>query len=196
VNDRPVSKAGTLVAEQAEIRLKEKPKFVSRGGYKLEAALQAFDIQPQGWVCADFGASTGGFTDCLLQHGAAKVYAIDVGYGQIHWRLRQDERVIVFERTNARYLQSLPEPIQLTTIDASFISLRHLLPVAVRLLAEDGHIIALVKPQFEAGRRQVGKGGVIRDARVHRQVLSEIIAWAQERELGPGLSPAWPQRQS
>lgn len=191
VNDRPVSKAGTQVAEQAEIRLKEKPKFVSRGGYKLEAALLAFDIQPQGWVCADFGASTGGFTDCLLQHGAATVYAVDVGYGQIHWRLRQDERVIVLERTNARYLQSLPEPIQLTTIDASFISLRYLLPVAARLLAEDGHIIALVKPQFEAGRQQVGKGGVIRDPRIHRQVLAEIIAWAQERELAPvGLTPS------
>ena len=191
VDDRPVSKAGTLVRLEAEIRVKEKPRYVSRGGYKLEAALRAFDIRPRGWICADFGASTGGFTDCLLQHGAARVYAIDVGYGQLHWRLRQDERVIVRERTNARYLQTLPEPIQLITIDASFISLRHLLPVAAPLLAEEGQIIALVKPQFEAGREQVGKGGVIRDGRIHRQVLREIILWSAAQGLGPvGLTPS------
>jgi 23S rRNA (cytidine1920-2'-O)/16S rRNA (cytidine1409-2'-O)-methyltransferase len=191
VDDRPVSKAGTLVRLEAEIRVKEKPRYVSRGGYKLEAALRAFDIRPRGWICADFGASTGGFTDCLLQHGAARVYAIDVGYGQLHWRLRQDERVIVRERTNARYLQTLPEPIQLITIDASFISLRHLLPVAAPLLAEEGQIIALVKPQFEAGREQVGKGGVIRDGRIHRQVLREIILWSAAQRLGPvGLTPS------
>ncbi|NOZ50872.1 MAG: TlyA family RNA methyltransferase [Chloroflexi bacterium] len=189
VDDRPVTKAGQQVPAEATIRLKARPKYASRGGIKLEAALQAFAIDPTGCICADLGASTGGFTDCLLQHGAAKVYAVDVGYGQLHWRLRQDERVVVMERTNARYLKALPEPIQLITIDASFISLRLLLPVAARLLTPDGHIIALVKPQFEAGREQVGKGGVVRDAKIHRQVLKGILAWVQDQGMGAaGLS--------
>ena len=164
---------------------------MSRGGQKLEAALRAFDLHPLGWVCADLGASTGGFTDCLLQHGARRVYAVDVGYGQLHWRLRQDERVVVMERTNARYLQALPEVVQLVTIDASFIGLRLLLPTAARLLAADGHIIALVKPQFEAGRSQVGKGGVVRNAAVHHEVLQSLLQWTSGQGMGAaGLIPS------
>ncbi len=191
VNDRPISKAGTQVPVDADIRLKERPRYVSRGGLKLEAALEAFAIRPQGWICADLGASTGGFSDCLLQHGAARVYAVDVGYGQLHWRLRQDARVVVMERTNARYLQSLPEPVHLVTIDASFISLRLLLPTAMRLLQPEGHVIALIKPQFEVGRTQVGKGGVVRDARLHRQVIEELAGWVQDQGWGgAGLHPS------
>ncbi len=185
VDDRPVTKPGHQVAVDAALRVKARPPYVSRGGEKLAAALDAFQIDPTGWVCADIGASTGGFTDVLLQRGASKVYAIDVGYGQLHWRLRQDPRVVVMERTNARYLEGLPEPVQLVTIDASFISLKLLLPVARRLLAPGGQIIALIKPQFEAGRDQVGKGGVVRDPAVHRQVVEGLVAWARERGLGP-----------
>ncbi len=191
VDDRPAAKPGQKVSTQAAIRVKERPPFVSRGGRKLAAALDAFGVSPEGWVCADIGASTGGFTDALLQRGAAKVYAIDVGYGQLHWRLRNDPRVVVMERTNARYLDRLPEPVQLVTIDASFISLRLLLPAARRLLAPGGQIIALVKPQFEAGKARVGKGGVVRDPAVHRQVLREMVTWAGEQGFGPqGLIPS------
>jgi 23S rRNA (cytidine1920-2'-O)/16S rRNA (cytidine1409-2'-O)-methyltransferase len=148
-------------------------------------------------VCADVGASTGGFTDCLLQHGAAKVYAIDVGYGQLAWELRQDPRVVVLERTNIRYLESLPEPIDLATIDVSFISLELVLPPVLNFLKPKGQIIALVKPQFEAGREQVGKGGVVKDPEVHRQVLHKVARVAQDLELrilgfipSPLLGPA------
>ena len=191
VEDRPATKPGHKIPTDAVIRVKERPQFVSRGAHKLIAGLDVFGVDPQGWVCADLGASTGGFTDVLLQRGAARVYAVDVGYGQLHWRLRNDPRVVVMERTNARYLQSLPEPVQLVVIDASFISLRLLLPAARRILAPDGQIIALVKPQFEAGRERVGKGGVVRDARVHRQVLREIVDWAAEHGYGPqGLVPS------
>ena len=191
VDDRPATKAGHRVPVDAVIRVKERPTFVSRGAHKLVAALDAFGIDPQGWVCADVGASTGGFTDVLLQRGAKRVYAIDVGYGQLHWRLRQDPRVVVMERTNARYLQQLPEPVHLVTLDASFISLRLLLLPARRWLAEGGQMVALVKPQFEAGRERVGKGGVVRDSAVHRQVLMEVVAWADAHELGPqGLIPS------
>ncbi len=191
VDDRPATKPGHKVAMDAPIRVREQLPYVSRGGYKLAAGLDAFHLSPEGWVCADLGASTGGFTDVLLQRGAARVYAIDVGYGQLHWRLRQDPRVVVMERTNARYLRHLPAPVQLVAIDASFISLRLILPAAKRLLAPDGHIIALVKPQFEAGRERVGKGGVVRDPAVHRQVLMEIIEWATARDFGPqGLIPS------
>ena len=191
VNDRPSTKPGHKIPTDAEIRVKERPPYVSRGGHKLAAGLDAFGVDPAGWVCADLGASTGGFTDVLLQRGAARVYAVDVGYGQLHWRLRNDPRVVVMERTNARYLQSLPEPVQLAVIDASFISLRLLLPAAQRVLAPGGQIIALIKPQFEAGRERVGKGGVVRDERVHRQVLREVVAWAAAHDLGPqGLLPS------
>jgi 23S rRNA (cytidine1920-2'-O)/16S rRNA (cytidine1409-2'-O)-methyltransferase len=185
VEDVPATKAGHKIPVAATIRVKARPRFVSRGGEKLDAGLTAFGIAPAGWVCADLGASTGGFTDVLLQRGAAKVYAIDVGYGQLHWRLRNDDRVVVMERTNARYLDALPHKVQLVVIDASFISLRLLLPTARRLLSERGHIVALIKPQFEAGKARVGKGGVIRDVRVHRQVLREMLDWATKHDFGP-----------
>ena len=185
VDDTPGSKPGQQVAPTAQLRLRDQLRYVSRGGYKLEAALAAFAIVPNGWVCADLGASTGGFTDVLLQHGAARVYAIDVGYGQLHWRLRSDPRVVVMERVNARYLDSLPDPIDLATIDASFISLRLLLPAAKRLLAPHGQIIALVKPQFEVGKGQVGKAGVVRDSMVHARVLADLSDWCTQQELGP-----------
>jgi 23S rRNA (cytidine1920-2'-O)/16S rRNA (cytidine1409-2'-O)-methyltransferase len=139
----------------------------------------------EGRTCADVGASTGGFTDCLLQHGAARVYSIDVGKGLLHWRLRNHPRVVVMERTNARTLKSLPEPIELTTIDASFISLRLLLPSVVGWLAKRGQVIALVKPQFEAGRKAVRRGGVVRDPEVRREVLHRIMAFASQTGLGP-----------
>ncbi len=174
VADRVVDQPGTLVAPDAPIALAARPRFVSRGGEKLEAALVGFGIDVRGWVAADVGASTGGFTDCLLQRGAARVYAIDVGYGQLDWRLRNDPRVVVMERTNARYLERLPEAVHLVTIDVSFISLRLILPRAAGWLCPGGQILALIKPQFEAGRRDVGKGGVVRDPAVHRRVLMEV----------------------
>ncbi len=197
VDDRIIDKPGTRVPAAAEITVKEKPAYVSRGGLKLEAALDAFDIDPQGWVAADIGASTGGFTDCLLQRGALRVYAIDVGYGQLAWKLRKDPRVVVMERINARYLTSLPEPADLATVDVSFISLKLILPAARGLLRPNGQIIALIKPQFEAGRTQVGKGGVVKDPAVHRSVLYDVLGWAVEHELqvkgviaSPLLGPA------
>lgn len=180
VNNQLITKPGTRVSPDATISLKQKPRFVSRGGDKLDAALRRFQINPQGWVCADVGASTGGFTDCLLQAGAAKVYAIDVGYGQLAWSLRQDARVVVMERTNARYLEELPEQIDFVSMDVSFISVRLLLPVARGWLSPGGQAVILVKPQFEAGRREVGKGGVVRDPAIHRRVLQEIAAFAQQ----------------
>ncbi|MCC7451745.1 MAG: TlyA family RNA methyltransferase [Anaerolineae bacterium] len=179
VNGQIADKPGTRVAVDAALAVRAMPRFVSRGGDKLEAAITAFAIPVAGKICADVGASTGGFTDCLLQHGAAKVYALDVGYGQIDYRLRQDARVIVMERTNARYVESLPDRIDIVTIDASFISLRLLLPVIREWLADQSMIIALIKPQFEAGRDDVGKGGVVKQPEVHRRVLQEVIAAAQ-----------------
>lgn len=183
VGDRVVDKPGTRVAEDVEIRLQATLPYVSRGGLKLEAALDRFGVAVAGKVAADVGASTGGFTDCLLQRGVARVYAIDVGYGQLAWRLRNDPRVVVLEQTNIRYLEDLPEPVDLATVDVSFISLELVLPVVVRLLKPEGEIIALIKPQFEAGREQVGKGGVVRDPEVHRSVLERIAAWALEHGL-------------
>jgi 23S rRNA (cytidine1920-2'-O)/16S rRNA (cytidine1409-2'-O)-methyltransferase len=177
-----VDKVATRVAEDAEIEVREGLPYVSRGGFKLAAALDAFDVYPQGKVAADVGASTGGFTDCLLQRGAQRMYAIDVGYGQLDWTLRQDPRVVVMERTNARYLERLPEMVDLVTIDASFISLRLLLPAVRGWLAPGGQVIALIKPQFEAGRDQVEKGGVVRSARTHRQVLQSVLTWAVDAE--------------
>ncbi|GAB4453454.1 MAG: TlyA family rRNA (cytidine-2'-O)-methyltransferase [Anaerolineae bacterium] len=178
VDDQLVDKPGARVPVEAEIDLKAAPRFVSRGGEKLAAALDAFDIDVTGRVCADAGASTGGFTDCLLQRGARKVYSIDVGYGQLDYRLRTDPRVVVMERTNARYVESLPEPVSLATVDASFISLRLLLPAVWGWLAEPADVVPLIKPQFEAGRRDVGKGGVVRNAAVHRRVLQEVLSAA------------------
>lgn len=183
VNGETIDKPGMRVPLTATIHIEQPLAYVSRGGVKLEAALVAFGVDVHDLVVADIGASTGGFTDCLLQHGAARVYAIDVGYGQLAWRLRQDPRVVVMERVNVRYLNELPEPIDLATVDVSFISLKLVLPVVMRLLKPDGQIIALIKPQFEAGRKQVGKGGVVKDPAVHRFVLYDILGWAVEKEL-------------
>jgi len=178
VNGRRVDKVATPVDNEAEIHIRAKPPYVSRGGLKVANALDEFRIEPVGWVAADVGASTGGFTDCLLQRGAARVYAIDVGYGQLSWTLRQDPRVVVMERTNARYLEALPESVHLVTIDASFISLRLLLPQAAKWLDPGGMVVCLIKPQFEAGRGLVGKGGVVRDKRTHRAVLRRVLKFA------------------
>ncbi|MCB0212317.1 MAG: TlyA family RNA methyltransferase [Anaerolineae bacterium] len=183
LNGQIVSKAGMTVQTEADITVDEELPYVSRGGLKLVAALDDFQVNPKDFVCADVGASTGGFTDLLLQRGAAKVYAIDVGYGQLAWKLRQDERVIVMERTNARHLDSLPEAIDLATIDASFISLNLILPSVVKWLKHPASVIALVKPQFEAGRSQVKKGGIVRDPEVHRQVLLNVMEYARQLEL-------------
>ena len=178
VGDASATKAGTPVAPDSAIAVTGRRRFVSRGGEKLAHALDAFAIDPAGCVCADLGASTGGFTDCLLQRGAARVYAVDVGYGQLDYRLRQEPRVVVMERTNARYLASLPEPVALVVIDVSFIALALVLPAALRLLAPEGRIVALVKPQFEAGKEAIGKGGVVRDKAVHLAVLQSVTAAA------------------
>jgi 23S rRNA (cytidine1920-2'-O)/16S rRNA (cytidine1409-2'-O)-methyltransferase len=182
VNDHVISKAGTFVAADAAITIRAPLKYVSRGGLKLEGALAAFAVEPHDKICADIGASTGGFTDCLLQRGAARVYAIDVGYGQLAWKLRTDPRVVVMDRVNIRYLDVLAEPIDLAVIDVSFISLTLVLPAVGRLLQPRGECIALIKPQFEAGRAQVGAGGIVRDARVHRAVLEKIAQFAQTNE--------------
>lgn len=179
-------KAATKVDEQVSLEIDEGPRYVSRGGEKLEAALDEFAIDVAGLTCADVGASTGGFTDCLLQRGAKKVYAIDVGKGILHWKLRQDRRVEVMEETNARYEKTLPELVDLVTIDVSFISLKVLLPVVKGWFGEaGGQVVALIKPQFEAGREQASKGkGVIRDPEVHKQVLEDVLGFAQEQGFG------------
>lgn len=158
-------------------------RYVSRGGEKLRGALDRFPLDPRDLACADLGASTGGFTDCLLQAGAARVYAVDVGRGQLHWKLRQDPRVAVIERQNARYLEGLPEPVALVVADLSFISLALILPTMRRLLAPEGMAITLVKPQFEAGREAVGKGGVVRDPATHRAVLRRFIEDARRERF-------------
>ena len=181
--DRVLDKPGMKVAITAEIAIREKLPFVSRGGVKLQAALKAFDLPLTDIVAADVGASTGGFTDCLLQHGAARVYAIDVGHGQLAWKLRNDPRVVVMERTNARYLETLPEPVDLVTVDVSFIPLRLVLPAAMSWLKPGGQILPLIKPQFELERHQVGKGGVVRDKALHRQALWDVLHWAEEHGL-------------
>jgi 23S rRNA (cytidine1920-2'-O)/16S rRNA (cytidine1409-2'-O)-methyltransferase len=180
-----VFKPSHAVDPDAEISIDPKPRYVSQGGEKLEHALRSFNIEITGAVCADVGASTGGFTDCLLQHGAKRVYSIDVGHGQLHWKLRNDPRIVIMERTNARYLETLPENVKFVTIDVSFISLRLILPAAVQWIEPQGSIIALVKPQFEAGRESVGRGGIVRDPVVHSQVLMEIITAAEKHDLFP-----------
>jgi 23S rRNA (cytidine1920-2'-O)/16S rRNA (cytidine1409-2'-O)-methyltransferase len=179
VNGQRADKAGTFLADDAVIAVRAPLQYVSRGGFKLAGALDAFGTSPRDFVCADIGASTGGFTDCLLQRGAARVYAIDVGYGQIAWKLRTDPRVVVMDRVNVRHLDALPAPIDLAVMDASFISLTLLLPIVQKLLQPRGETIALVKPQFEAGRDQVGRGGIVRDVRVHRTVLEKITNHAR-----------------
>jgi 23S rRNA (cytidine1920-2'-O)/16S rRNA (cytidine1409-2'-O)-methyltransferase len=187
VDGEMIHKSSTKVDENAEIEVKARPKFVSRGGKKIEAALAAFDVPVEGLICADVGASTGGFTDCLLQNGAAKVYAIDVGYGILHWKMRQDPRVVVMERTNARYLDELDEPVNLVVIDASFISLGLILPAVKGWFADEtGQTVALIKPQFEAGRKAAAvHAGVIKDKAVHRKVLRDTLAEAQRLGFWP-----------
>lgn len=167
------------VALNAEITLVAPMPYVGRGGYKLAGALDAFALDVDGRVCADVGASTGGFTDVLLQRGAARVYAIDVGQGVLDWKLRQDERVVLMERVNARYLESLPEPVTFVTIDVSFISLRLILPAVAKWLEPAADVVTLIKPQFEAGPEQVRRGGIVRDAAVRRQVLEDVLGWSQ-----------------
>jgi 23S rRNA (cytidine1920-2'-O)/16S rRNA (cytidine1409-2'-O)-methyltransferase len=171
IRDKP----GMRVSASAQVEVRQAPRYVSRGGDKLAAALAAFPVPVKDAICADVGASTGGFTDCLLQHGAARVHALDVGYGQLDYRLRSDPRVVVMERTNARYLATLPERVTLVVADVSFISLRLLFPVFRDWTAGSAHLIVLVKPQFEAGKGQVGKGGVVRDPAVHRSVLRDVL---------------------
>lgn len=195
VREQVVDKCGTQVAVDAEIRVRgEDNPYVSRGGLKLQHGLDIFAISPVGLVALDVGASTGGFTDCLLQRGARKVVAVDVGYGQLAWKLRQDERVVNLEKTNIRYLtpETLPEPPDLAVIDASFISLDKVLPSTLRLLKPNGQIVALIKPQFEVGKGEVGKGGVVRDTAKHQAVVERIAALAESlhlRVLGVTESP-------
>lgn len=181
VDEKLVDKPGALISPDARCRLAEAPdelKYVSRGGLKLEKALQSFDLKPAGLIALDVGASTGGFTDCLLRNGASKVYALDVGRGQLAWSLRNDPRVVVMEGTNIRYVTQLPEPIECAVIDVSFISLRLVLPPLATLLTPGAWVVALVKPQFEAGKAEVDRGGgVISDPAIHRRVLDELQAW-------------------
>jgi 23S rRNA (cytidine1920-2'-O)/16S rRNA (cytidine1409-2'-O)-methyltransferase len=188
VADQVALKPATAVSNDSVLTVDSGRRFVSRGGEKLDAALEAFAIDVTGWVCADVGVSTGGFTDCLLQRGAVRVYAIDVGKGILHWKLRNDPRVVVMEETNARYVESLPEPVSLVTVDASFISLKILLPVVKKWVESSqgigdkgkGGIIALIKPQFEAGKKDVSRGdGVIRDPEIHKQVLLDVLGFAR-----------------
>ena len=183
VNGRRVDKPGTAVDPEARIEVRgEAIPFVSRGGFKLDKALKVFPVDPAGKVCIDCGASTGGFTDVLLQHGAAKVYAVDVGYGQLAWKLRTDDRVVNLERTNLRYVspEQIPEPIDLAVMDVSFISIRLVIPAVKALLKPDADYICLIKPQFEAGREEVGKKGVVRDPAVHEQVILGILEFARQ----------------
>lgn len=183
VDGQRVDKAGTAVPNDAQIEVRGNTlRYVSRGGLKLEKAMTTFGLKLDGCVCADIGASTGGFTDCMLQNGAVKVYAVDVGYGQLAWSLRTDARVVNMERTNIRYVtpEDLAEPIEFFSVDVSFISLHHIFPVAQRITTPDAMGVCLVKPQFEAGREKVGKNGVVRDPAVHREVLHNAMSYAAE----------------
>ena len=189
VDDQKIDKPGTSVKPEAKIRLLgDQLKYVSRGGLKLEKALQVFPVTLTGKVMADIGASTGGFTDCALQNGAARVYAVDVGYGQLAWKLRSDPRVINMERTNARALDehSLPEPIDAASIDVAFISLDKILPAVKKILKPNGFVIALIKPQFEAGKEHIGKKGVVKDPEVHKEVINRIVSFAKAEGFGIG----------
>lgn len=181
IADQVALKPATAVQADAQLTVDTGPRFVSRGGEKLDAALEAFAIDVNGFVCADVGSSTGGFTDCLLQRGALKVYAIDVGKGILHWKLRNDKRVIVMEETNARYVESLPEPINFVTVDASFISLKVLLPTIKKWINTETNLLCLIKPQFEAGKKDVARGdGVIRDPEIHKHVLLDVLDFTQQ----------------
>ncbi len=185
VDGRRVDKPGTATSETAELTILASEPFVSRAGRKLAHALDHYHLDPTAWVCLDIGASTGGFTDCLLQRGAACVHALDVGYGQLDYGLRNDPRVIVMERINARHLEpgDLPEPCDLITVDVSFISLTKVVPALLTHLSGDGRLLPLIKPQFEAGRRQVGKGGIIRDESVRRRIIDGRVADLEELGL-------------
>lgn len=195
VDGQRVDKAGTAVSPEASVEIRGHTlRYVSRGGLKLEKAMTTFGLTLEGKICADIGASTGGFTDCMLQNGAQKVYAVDVGYGQLDWKLRTDPRVVCMERTNARYLtrEQIPDPLDFASIDVSFISLKLIFPALFQLLKEDGHIACLIKPQFEAGREKVGKKGVVRDPAVHLEVLENFMVHAKESNftvIGVTYSP-------
>ena len=183
VNQQKVDKAGEMIKEDAVVEVRGHDiGYVSRGGLKLEKAMKCFPLTPNGKVCMDIGASTGGFTDCMLQNGATKVYAVDVGYGQLDWKLRSDERVVCMERTNARYLDrdQIPDELDIASIDVSFISLKLILPAVHRVLKAGGHVACLIKPQFEAGREKVGKKGVVRDPDVHLEVLENFLTHAKD----------------
>ncbi|MDO8568619.1 MAG: TlyA family RNA methyltransferase [Dehalococcoidales bacterium] len=175
---KPALKPGMMLSEDVEISLLEPPRFVGRGGIKLEHALEQFRIDVSGKIAADIGASTGGFTDCLLKGGASRVYAVDVGTGQLDYRLRRDGRVVVMEGVNARYAMSLPEPVDLVTMDLSFISVEKVIPSVAGLLKANGDLLVLIKPQFEARRNEVGKGGIIKDPLLHATVMGRFINWA------------------
>ena len=195
VNGQKADKPGTSFEETVDIEVRGAVcPYVSRGGLKLEKALRDFGVKPEGYVCSDSGASTGGFTDCLLQQGAKKVFAIDVGYGQLDWKIRSDERVVVMERTNIRYVtpEDLGEPLDLSVIDVSFIGLEIVLPTIKTLLKPTGQVLCLIKPQFEAGKENVGKKGVVRDPKIHQMVLDNFVALVDSlgfRILGLTFSP-------
>jgi 23S rRNA (cytidine1920-2'-O)/16S rRNA (cytidine1409-2'-O)-methyltransferase len=188
VNDQPVDKPGFLISCEDKVEFKgDDNPYVSRGGLKLEAALQNLRLDVSGAVCIDVGASTGGFTDCLLQHGAERVYAVDVGYGQLAWEIRQNQRVIVIERTNVRYMpdDAIPESVDLITIDVSFISLKIVVPAVIRFMKLKASILALIKPQFEVGKAQVGKGGVVKESHLHQKVITELSDFFRTIALAP-----------
>ena len=189
VEGRRAEKAAQRVAPDARVEVVEDDEgYVSRGGIKLAGALDAFSLSVAGLVAMDVGASTGGFTDCLLRRGARRVYAVDVGYGQLAWKLRQDARVVVLERTNVRYLEreQIPEPVDLATVDTSFISLTKVIPRVIEFLGENGRLLALIKPQFEVGRGRVGRGGVVRQPALHQQVVSEVERFCRDQALAVG----------
>lgn len=194
VDDFPVDKAGTLIDKNARVQLRgEDIAFVSRGGIKLEQALKEFNLDVSGMICLDVGASTGGFTDCLLMHGAKKVFAVDVGYGQLAWKLRQDSRVIAIERTNIRSMKTgtLPSPVDLATIDVSFISLKIVVPSVSKFLKKGGSVLALIKPQFEVGKNKVGKGGVVKDPNLHQEVMDQLVIFFEQLGLKScGIHPS------
>ena len=187
VNGQRVDKPGTAIPNDAKIEIRGNTlKYVSRGGLKLEKAMAEFPIELNGCICGDIGASTGGFTDCMLQNGASKVYSVDVGYGQLAWKLREDPRVVCMESTNARYLthEQIPDELDFASIDVSFISLKLILPAVANVLKDGGYVASLVKPQFEAGREKVGKKGVVRDPAVHKEVLEHYLEHAREAGFG------------
>ena len=195
VDGNKEDKAGTKVDVNANIELRGKVMpYVSRGGYKLEKAMEVFPVTIEGKICMDIGSSTGGFTDCMLQNGASKVYSIDVGYGQLAWKLRNDERVVCMEKTNVRYIteEQVPDKPQFASVDVSFISLTKVIPPALNVMSDDAQLICLIKPQFEAGREKVGKKGVVRDKKVHEEVILKIIDFAFEiglNVIGIDFSP-------